>query len=989
MLKVFKKRLTCLVLLLSVLSLFSFSFMLRPAMAAGETIDPLVWYEFKDSANLGKDTMGNYDLQTYGTVTQDSNGVAFSQGKLSISSEDNDISEKLTSFSLAFEITPKSNSDWAMPIGFSWNDWTATKFCWFTVNNGYDLRFCTHNTGTSDNGYWGPMVVQMQEGTTYKIVLSVQLGGKIAIFVNGVKSDFEYDLPADWNLKDPNMRFSIGGATVWDDTVRNPYNGSVGNVKIYPFAMTQNEVTAYNTNDVLAADDVTVTVTAGNVDLSGQVQVEAGSTTDQILAVAPNSSLIDVTMSDETTRKATVKWDNVITQDNETYLEGTITDVINTLEIKARAKISVLQNVVDIKPVVKYDFANNSELEIGKDMEGNFDLTAYNVTKTENGAKIADGLLYATADNSGKDFSDYLNNATISLKFTVNQLSSNAWWCIFSIDDYYAHSTKQGLNLFVQDGNLRMCATGTDWWEQDIVKLVAGNEYQIDLVVDASNNQLFAYVNNILKRTVALPEDYTLNAAGSQSTFTLGGANQDGGKQTDNSGIITFSQVTVYSFAMNADQINVLYNTGEIKSSNLAGGVYLSEVGSTINFEGGNISEDKLFNNMTKEEMLSKINNATVLGALSDSNTVDVPVVWTDIDMDTFVLKGYVNTLGLGVAVATENCIGVSEQLTVSLSYAVIIASGIENGSVTASSTYGLTDDIIVITPKPNNHYQVASVLVNGTAIKAVDGIYSYIITDSDIEISATFENIVYKVTIGEICNGSISLSASEGIIGAEIVITATANEHYTLTKVFVNGEQLLPDNKVYKVVLSQDVEVTAEFAQAVYNVDLIVGNNGSATADKTSGKAGETVTLALTPDEDYKVKQVKVNGEAITSVEGVYSFVIDGDCTVEINFEKITYTLTIDSEITGGTISVNKPDAAKGEIIVITINPQKGYTVSKIYVNGEEIQAVDGAYTFVVEGDTIIDAEFSKNKGCSNAIGLLSVTLLLVCFACINKKTI
>ncbi len=987
--KVFKKRLTCLVLLLSLLSLFTINFMLMPVMASGETIDPLVWYEFADSLNLGKDTMGNYDLQSYGTVTQNSYGAAFSEGKLSVSNEDNDISEKLTNFSLAFEITPQSNTEWSMPIGFSWNDWTATKFCWFTVNNGYDLRFCTHDTDTSNDGYWGPMVAQMQEGTTYKILLSAQLGGKITIFVDGVKSDFEYDLPENWNLNDTNMRFAIGGATVWDDTVRNPYNGSIGNVKIYPFAMTQNEVTAYNTNDVLTADDVTVMVTAGNVDMSGQVQVEAGSTTEQILAVAPNSSLIDVTMSDETTRKATVKWDNVITQDNETYLEGNITDVINPAGIKARAKISVLQNVVEIKPVVKFDFVNNTESEIGKDIEGNFDLTAYNVTKTQNGAKIADGLLYATADNDGKDFSDYLNNATISLKFTVDQLSSNAWWCIFSIDDYYAHSTKQGLNLFVQDGNLRMCATGSDWWEQDIVKLVAGSEYQVDMVVDASNNQLFAYVNNTLKRTVALPEDYTLSAAGSQSTFTLGGANQDGGKQTDNSGIITFSQVMVYSFAMTADQINALNNTGIIKSNNLASSAYLSEVGFIVSFEGEKISESELYNNMTKEEMLSKINNATVSGTLSDSSIVDVPVVWTDIDMDTFVLEGYVNTLGLGVAVATDNCISVSEQLTVSLSYAITIASGIENGNVTASSTYGLTDDIIVITPTPNNHYKIDSILVNGTEIQPVNGVYSYKITNSDIEISATFENVIYKVTIGEISNGSIDLSSSEGIVGTEIVITAIPNEHYTLTKIFVNGVQILPENKVYKVVLSQDVKVTAEFAQAVYNVDLIVGNNGSATADKVSGKNGETVTLTLTSEEGYKVKQVKVNGEVIEPVEGIYSFEIDGDSAVEVSFEKITYALIVDSEITGGTITVSKPNAAKGETIIISVNAQKGYTVSKVYINGEEIQAVDGIYTFVVDGEAIIDAEFTKNKGCSNSIGLLGAIMLLVCFAYLNKKTI
>ncbi|MDD6302898.1 MAG: hypothetical protein PUA56_06345 [Bacillales bacterium] len=71
-------------------------------------------------------------------------------------------------------------------------------------------------------------------------------------------------------------------------------------------------------------------------------------------------------------------------------------------------------------------------------------------------------------------------------------------------------------------------------------------------------------------------------------------------------------------------------------------------------------------------------------------------------------------------------------------SYAISVASTIENGTVSVDKTIANSGDTVTITVTPAKDYIVDKVLVNGKAIEAVDGVYSFIVTGS-AEVSATF----------------------------------------------------------------------------------------------------------------------------------------------------------------------------------------------------------------------------------------------------------
>jgi len=69
----------------------------------------------------------------------------------------------------------------------------------------------------------------------------------------------------------------------------------------------------------------------------------------------------------------------------------------------------------------------------------------------------------------------------------------------------------------------------------------------------------------------------------------------------------------------------------------------------------------------------------------------------------------------------------------------VTIDSEIENGTVTADKTMGMPGDTVTLTVTPDAGYEIDSVTVNGTAITANAGVYSFDLGDDNAVVSATF----------------------------------------------------------------------------------------------------------------------------------------------------------------------------------------------------------------------------------------------------------
>ena len=153
------------------------------------------------------------------------------------------------------------------------------------------------------------------------------------------------------------------------------------------------------------------------------------------------------------------------------------------------------------------------------------------------------------------------------------------------------------------------------------------------------------------------------------------------------------------------------------------------------------------------------------------------------------------------------------------------------------------------------------------------------------------------------------------------------------------------------------------------YNVTLptdLVG--GTVTADKTSAKFGEVVTLTITPNNGFNIKTVKYNDTAITENGGVYSFTMPAsDVTVSAEFEGNPFGITTEvSPANGGAVTVSgtgveNPQtgttAKAGSTVTLTVNAYTGFTLENVTVkkaNGDTVTVTDNKFTMPTEAVTV-----------------------------------
>ena len=241
----------------------------------GLSFNPVAKWEFSDPEDIGKDSMGKYNLvpsAIEGGDTSNPRGMGeIIDGMLYVDGDDcltlpamEDVGDHLNNgFTLNFQIQKDGDGtlvggDWQTPIGFGFNDWNPTKACWFLTYKGSNgLRMGAQGITKDDKGtphiYWAPVVAEVGD-RMHNVTLSVRPGAFLNVYVDGLQVA-SYECPADWNLEDANMAFSIGAACAWGNGY-NFFKGYIDNVSIYNFAMSLDQSNAFWKKGVVLEGDL-------------------------------------------------------------------------------------------------------------------------------------------------------------------------------------------------------------------------------------------------------------------------------------------------------------------------------------------------------------------------------------------------------------------------------------------------------------------------------------------------------------------------------------------------------------------------------------------------------------------------------------------------------------------------------------------------------------------------------------------------------------
>ena len=143
----------------------------------------------------------------------------------------------------------------------------------------------------------------------------------------------------------------------------------------------------------------------------------------------------------------------------------------------------------------------------------------------------------------------------------------------------------------------------------------------------------------------------------------------------------------------------------------------------------------------------------------------------------------------------------------------------------------------------------------------------------------------------------------------------------------------------------NRDTDINYKNLNQTYTITTSTDNNGSLKVEvggqegRTTGiKVGEQVKITPQPNPGYELDDIIINGYSEYNPRlSVYSFKMpEGNVNVKATFKKIPeYNITIDSNIQNGKVTSNKTSAVSGEEFILTINPDLGYKLNNLSING------------------------------------------------------
>ena len=241
---------------------------------------------------------------------------------------------------------------------------------------------------------------------------------------------------------------------------------------------------------------------------------------------------------------------------------------------------------------------------------------------------------------------------------------------------------------------------------------------------------------------------------------------------------------------------------------------------------------------------------------------------------------------------------------------------------------------------------------------------FEIIMSDEDVKILLAYSYLFsYKVNFESfIMNGDVSASVKTASTGTEVLVYATPDPGYLVKDVRVKTDEggiyldlsyVGEENgaKVYSFIMPPSkVTVDADFYADTRNVTVKAGPGGTASANVTQPKVGDTVTVTCKPNDNYRVYTITGADGIQDNGNNTYSFVMPArDVTINVTFKTIYNPVTVTVETgLGGTASVDLAKAKAGDTVTLTCAPEEGYRIARI-TGADVIDNGDNTYSFTM----------------------------------------
>ena len=270
--------------------------------------------------------------------------------------------------------------------------------------------------------------------------------------------------------------------------------------------------------------------------------------------------------------------------------------------------------------------------------------------------------------------------------------------------------------------------------------------------------------------------------------------------------------------------------------------------------------------------------------------------------------------------------------------FTVSLSSNATMGTVQGSDTYAY-GETVTISALPNYGYDFKQWSDGNTSASRE------IVISEDLQLEAVFEKTTFSVNIVSNSNGKGTVTViGETEYLSEIQLVATPNEHYHFVQ-WSDGDA----NATRTVVVTEDMNLTAEFAIDMFEVTIGECENGTITGSGEYAYNTEA-TLTAVPSEHYHFIKWG-DGETVNPRQ----LTITENASFTAEFAIDTFTVALSTDATMGTVQ-GIGNYTYGTTVDISAVPNYGY-VFKQWSDGVE----DATRSIVVSDNVQLEAQFEN----------------------------
>lgn len=321
-------------------------------------------------------------------------------------------------------------------------------------------------------------------------------------------------------------------------------------------------------------------------------------------------------------------------------------------------------------------------------------------------------------------------------------------------------------------------------------------------------------------------------------------------------------------------------------------------------------------------------------------------------DGDTVSTDTSVNVQMLGDATYTASF--VEDPL-----YTIALQSeNLSMGTVNSVAATHEGDEVnIVATPKNHYHF-VKWVDANDTSVVFGTEQDTTFVASENLNLVAMFHIDMVALTLQSDGNGELT-GAGEYEYGQTVVLGNEPAEHYHLNKWYSEGNDSIASTPTLSVRVVSDTTIHADFVLNTYTI-TVNAENGHNAIGSGSYTAHDFVTISAEANDNYHFYSWRKNGLDIAGGEELEIEVLGNDTYTAVYSENDAFRVYVQSaNLSQGTVEGNAAYHVDN-VATVKATPKEHHHFMNWTNNAGEVLSTEAEFSFVVESDTTLTANFA-----------------------------